>query len=158
MQAGGFAARALAAARATARLVAYARRARTPVIYANDHFGRWQSDFRSLIDEFREGERWGRAIVELLEPRPQDFAVLKPRHSAFYGTPLEFLLGELGTRRLVITGLETDQCILCTAQDAYMRKFGLRIPRNCVATRFPAKGSAALDLMRAHLGADVGRR
>ena len=58
----------------------------------------------------------------------------------------------------MIVGLETDQCILCTAQDAYMRKFSLRVPRNCVATRFPAKGSAALDLMRAHLGADVGPR
>jgi len=84
--------------------------------------------------------------------------VLKPRHSAFYGTPLEFLLSELGTHRLVIAGLETDQCILCTAQDAYMRKFSLRVPRNCVATRFPAKGAAALDLMRDHLGADVSRR
>ena len=84
--------------------------------------------------------------------------MLKPRHSAFYGTPLEFLLSELGTRRLVIVGLETDQCILCTAQDAYMRKFNLRVPRNCVATRFPPKGLAALDLMRAHLGADVRSR
>ena len=84
--------------------------------------------------------------------------MLKPRHSAFYGTPLEFLLSELGTNRLVITGLETDQCVLCTAQDAYMRKFSLRVPRNCVATRFPPKGLAALDLMRAHLGADVRRR
>jgi nicotinamidase-related amidase len=129
-----------------------------PVIYANDHFGKWHSDFRRLIEECREGERCARAIVELLEPRSKDFAVLKPRHSAFYGTPLEFLLGELGTRRLVIAGLETDQCILCTAQDAYVRKFSLRVPRNCVATRFPAKGLAALDLMRAHLGADVRRR
>ena len=80
--------------------------------------------------------------------------MLKPRHSAFYGTPLEFLLSELGTRLLVIAGLETDQCVLCTAQDAYMRKFKLWVPRNCVASRSSARLSAALGFMKANLKAD----
>jgi nicotinamidase-related amidase len=70
-------------------LASAARRAGMPVIYANNHFGNWQSDFHRLIEECRESERCGRAIVALLEPKPKDFAVLKPRHSAFYGTPLE---------------------------------------------------------------------
>ena len=143
LQAGGFAARALAAARATARLAADARRAGMPLIYANDHFGKWHWDFRRLIEECREGERC-RAIVELLEPTPQDFAVLKPRHSAFYGTPLEFLLDELRAECLIITGLTTDSCVLFTAGDAFLRGFKVWVPAECVAATSAAAQRRAL--------------
>src|SRR3712207_4677602 len=74
---------ALAAARRMAPLAARARKAGVPVIYANDNFGRWRSDLRKTIEHcLTEGVR-GEPIVRLLEPQPDDYFVLKPKHSAF---------------------------------------------------------------------------
>jgi len=153
--AGQFARRAVKAAQHTAALAQRARRARMPVIYANDHFGNWQSDFSALLEACRRGARCAREVISLLEPGPRAYAVLKPRHSAFYGTPLEFLLDELGVQRLVLTGIEADICVLCTAQDAHMRRLKLWVPRNCVASRSPARHAAALSFMRINLKADT---
>ena len=72
-------------------------------------------------------------MVELLQPAADDLSILKPRHSAFYGTPLEFLLDELKVRRLILTGIAADICVLFTAHDAYLRKFELWVPSDCVA-------------------------
>ncbi len=63
--------------------------------------------------------------------------MLKPRHSAFFGTPLEFLLDDLGAKRLVITGLTTDSCIMFTAHDAYVRGYRIWVPSDCVAAARP---------------------
>ena len=145
----------LKAAQHTAALARRARRARMPVIYANDHFGNWQSNFSALLESCRRGRGCGRRLLELLEPAPADYAVLKPRHSAFYGTPLEFLLDELGVRRLILTGIETDICVLCTAQDAHMRKLKVWVPRNCTASRSRARFAAALSFMKVNLKADT---
>jgi nicotinamidase-related amidase len=146
---------ALKAARNTARLKDQARRAGISVIYANDHFGNWRSDFPSLVQACREQGGCAAELVNLLEPGPADFSILKPRHSAFFGTPLEFLLDELGVRSLILTGMEADVCVMYTAHDAYMRKFGLRVPRNCVAARSSSRMSAALTFMKQNLKADT---
>jgi len=87
-RAGQFARRALKAAQYTAELGRRARRAGMPVIYANDHFGNWQSDFSALIDACRRGASCSREVIRLIEPGPRDYTVLKPRHSAFYGALL----------------------------------------------------------------------
>jgi nicotinamidase-related amidase len=149
-----FVSRALMAARRARILKGVARRARFPVIYANDHFGNWQADFPALLDECRDGN-CAKELVALLEPDPQDFTVLKPRHSAFYGTPLEFLLDELQVTRLILAGIEADICVMFTAHDAYMRKFDLWVPRNCIASRSVARLDAALELMKANLKAET---
>ena len=154
---GALGAAAVSAARATAKLIAQARRTRMPVIYANDHFGDWHSEFSRLLDACREGNGCGRQVLESVEPGTKDFAILKPRHSAFYGTPLEFLLEELRVGRLILTGLQTDICVMATAQDAYMRKFKLWVPRNCVASESKQRHSAAIELLRANFGADTHR-
>ena len=125
------------------------------MIYANDHFGNWQADMPKLIEKCRDGGGCAAGILELLEPGPDDYTILKPRHSAFYGTPLEFLLDELGTRKLIIAGIETDICVLFAAQDAHMRRFGLWVPRNCVASRSAARHAAALAFIATNLKAKV---
>src|SRR4051812_33581115 len=88
--------RALAAARAVAALGQRARRADVPVIYVNDNFGRWRSDFRSILDHVLDGGCPGKPIAELLRPHPDDYFVLKPKHSGFQFTTLDVLLAHLG--------------------------------------------------------------
>src|SRR4051794_33283593 len=104
----GLGAATLAAARRTAGLKLRLRRARVPVIYANDNFGQWQSNFSALVASCKGLPGDAGRIAELLAPRPDDWSLLKPRHSAFYGTPLDFMLDEIGARNLVLTGVMAD--------------------------------------------------
>lgn len=129
--------RALLIAPRIARLAARCRKAGAPVIYANDNRGRWRSDLRQVVEAaIAEGgdESPGVRIARTLEPRADDYFVLKPRHSAFFMTPLELLLKDLGARRLLLTGVSADQCVLATAHDARMRGFEAVMPRDCVAS------------------------
>ena len=146
---------AVAAAQNAASLKEGAKKHGIPIIYANDNFGNWRSDFPSLVEACMRRRGCAGRLAELLRPEPDDFTLLKPRHSAFFGTPLEFLLDELAVKRLILAGLETDVCVMYTAQDAHMRKFGLWVPRNCTASRSKARQAAALAFMRQNLKADT---
>src|SRR5436189_5936213 len=87
---------ALPAAKQIATLKQMCRQAGVPAIYVNDNFGKWRSDFRTLISHCIEDDTRGRPIVELLKPDPEDYFVLKPKQSGFYSTTLEVLLKHLG--------------------------------------------------------------
>jgi nicotinamidase-related amidase len=154
---GRLARRAVPAARRTAKLKERFAAAKAPCIYANDNFGHWRSEFSSLVEDClgRGGE--SAEIAQMLHPKPGDFSVLKPRHSAFYGTPLEFLLEELEVDSLVVTGLSLDICVFATAQDAYVRKFDLWIPADCVAADTPKHEAHALEHLRRTMKADTRR-
>jgi nicotinamidase-related amidase len=129
-----------------------------PIIYANDNFGKWKSDFRVQVDHcLNDGVR-GQPIVELLQPGEEDYFVLKPKHSAFYATTLDVLLEHLQVRRLVITGMAADICVLFSANDAYMREFEIAIPSDCVASNTQERTHAALTLMERVLKADIRPR
>jgi nicotinamidase-related amidase len=136
-------------------LAGRARRAGVPVIYANDNFGRWRSDFGSLLARVLGEDVRGRPIAERLRPQPEDYIVLKPKHSAFYSTQLDLLLRYLKTRTLVLTGLTADRCVLFTASDAYMRDFRVVVPSDAVASIDPRATRAALAQMRSLFDADV---
>ncbi len=139
--------RAVSAARATAALKAHLRERGCPCIYANDNFGAWNSEFSELIVECERQPGPSADIVALLRPGRDDLRMLKPRHSAFYGTPLEFILEELGTSTLIIAGIAVDMCVMATAQDAHMRKFKMSIPANCIAGFNAAHEKTALEVM-----------
>ncbi|GAA4447730.1 isochorismatase family cysteine hydrolase [Novipirellula rosea] len=126
-----------------------------PVIYANDNFGKWQSDFRSQVDHCLQDNVRGKAIVERLVPESDDYFVLKPMHSAFYGTTLDILLKNLGVTTLVITGVATNICILFTGNDAYMRGYRLWIPGDCVAANTATLSETALEQARMVLKANT---
>jgi nicotinamidase-related amidase len=126
--------RALAAARATAALKQRARGAGVPVVYVNDNFGRWRSDFRSILQHCLRPEVPGRPIAELLKPDEDDYFVLKPKHSGFQFTTLDVLLAHLGAEILVVTGVAGNFCVLFTAHDAYMRDYHLVVPSDCIAS------------------------
>ena len=146
---------AIGAARRTAALKARMRARRAPVIYANDNFGRWESDFEAVVAHCASRGGASAQIARMLAPAPGDRSILKPRHSAFFGTPLEFLLDELHVERLVLAGLAADSCIMFTAHDAYLRKYALRIPGDCVASERDSYRRAALAYLARMLKADV---
>jgi nicotinamidase-related amidase len=126
--------RALAAARAIRAIKGRAKRADIPVVYVNDNFGRWRSDFRTLLKHVTQRGCRGKAIAELLVPEEDDYFVLKPKHSGFQFSALDLLLEHLGARTLILTGVAGNFCVLFTAHDAYMRDYRLVVPRDCVAS------------------------
>lgn len=147
--------RAVPAARHAARLKARARRDGIPCIYANDNFGRWHSEFSALVAECLAKGGPSGEIAQLLLPSHEDWSVLKPRHSAFYGTPLEFLLEELKVETLIVAGLSTDICVLATVEDAHVRGFKVRVPADCSAADTAAHERQALTLMQRTIKADI---
>jgi nicotinamidase-related amidase len=149
--------RALAAARAIASLKKRARQARVPVVYVNDNFGKWRSDFRSTLAHcLREGVR-GKPIAELLKPEEDDYFVLKPKHSGFQFTALEVLLAHLGAETLILTGVAGNFCVLFTAHDAYMRDYHLAVPSDCIASQTEEDDRYALAHMAKVTKADTRR-
>ncbi len=146
---------AVPAARRLSQLCERARERGVPVIYANDNWGRWRSDFRQVVRHvLREGSK-GEPIARLLRPRRQDYFVLKPKHSAFYATTLDTLLEHLGAQTLVLGGFAGDICVLFTAKDAFLREYRVVIPSDCVASVDPADNQAALRYARRVLDADT---
>jgi nicotinamidase-related amidase len=142
-------------ARRIARLKQRCRALGIPVVYVNDNFGKWRSEFSTAVRRcLREPVR-GRPLVRLLEPGTEDYAVVKPKHSGFYATPLDLLLTHLGARSLVLAGLSGDACVLLTAADAYLRAYRLFVPRDCVASADLEANRWALSYMRRVLGADI---
>lgn len=146
---------ALEAARATAELKQRLAAEGVTAIYANDNYGVWQSDFHSLVSTCLGLDGEAGQIAQLLYPQAQDLTVLKPRHSAFYASPLELLLAEMDTRELVVCGLATDMCVQLTAADAFLREFKTWVPADCTAAETPQAKAAALAYMGSVLKCDV---
>src|SRR5919112_5261594 len=138
-----------------AELKRRAKEARVPVIYVNDNFGKWQSDFKKILEHCLEDDVRGRPLVENLKPDDDDYFVLKPKHSGFFSTTLDILLDYLGARTLVLTGLTGDICVLFTAHDAYMRDFNLVVPSDCIASNDPKENEYTLGKMRTLMDADI---
>jgi nicotinamidase-related amidase len=133
-----------------------AKEAGVPVIYVNDNFGKWQSDFKKILEHCLEDDVRGRPLAEALKPDvDDDYFVLKPKHSGFFSTTLDILLDYLGARTLVLTGLTGDICVLFTAHDAYMRDFNLVIPSDCIASADPADNEYTLRKLAGLMDADT---
>src|SRR3954465_7356251 len=142
-------------ARKVLQLKRRAKNAGIPVIYVNDNFGRWRSDFRRQVSHcLRESSR-GHEIGGLLQPDEDDYFVLKPKHSGFFSTTLETLLRYLGSKKLILTGIAGNFCVLFTANDAYMRDYDLIIPSDCTASNTAEENRQALGLMKKFLKADI---
>lgn len=115
------------------RLLHGARASHVPVIYVNDNLGPWRSDAPALIQRCTESGLPGAALVEALAPAPHDLFLLKPRHSAFFGTPLEAVLEDLRVDTLVVTGVSAESCVWMSAADAHTRGYSLVIPADTMA-------------------------
>jgi nicotinamidase-related amidase len=126
-----------------------------PTIYVNDNAGKWRSDLAQVLATCTAQEAKGKALGRLLAPEPADYVVLKPKHSGFYSTPLDTVLTYLGAKRLILTGLTIERCLLVTANDAFLRDYELYVPSDCTAAIDPGDEAAAQRLLERVLGADT---
>lgn len=146
---------ALPVAARIARLRQRCRAADVPVIYANDNYGQWRSDFRDVVAICAHADSLGAPLAAAVPPAEYDYFVLKPMHSGFYQTPLEALLQNLGATRLILTGLSGDSCVLATAADGRMRGFEVLVPADCTASISKPRNDGALRLLRESLQIDT---
>jgi nicotinamidase-related amidase len=146
---------AIQAADAIASLRDEATQADVPVVYVNDNYDQWHSERSRLVEMCLADTCRGRPLAERLEPRPDDYFVIKPQFSGFYSTNLPVLLPHLGARRLILTGVAADICILFTAADAHMREYDLWVPEDAVASSDPRRTEWALEIMRVSMKADT---
>jgi nicotinamidase-related amidase len=135
------------------RLVARAQDEGVEVIYVNDNYGDWNSSAEELAQSALDGARPD-LVEPLLPPDGADF-VIKARHTIFYMTPLEYLLGQKEIGHLVLTGQVTEQCILYSALDAYVRHLDVSIPRDGVAHIHENLADAAVEMMERNMGAEI---
>jgi nicotinamidase-related amidase len=125
----------------------------TMVVYVNDNYDRWEATREDLVQRALEGKRPD--LVEPIAPREPVPFLPKGRHSIFYETALAHLLSVNDVERIVLVGQVTEQCILYSALDGYIRGYAVSIPPDAVAHIDPELARAALRMMETNLHADV---
>jgi nicotinamidase-related amidase len=138
---------------AVSELIASARRNAALVVYVNDNHDDWSAGRRELVDWALAGA--DPSLVAPVAPEPSFPFIVKARHSAFYETQLDYMLRRQEVRRLVLAGQVTEQCILYTALDAYVRHYEVTIARDAVAHIHPDLADAALEMMRRNMRAKI---
>jgi nicotinamidase-related amidase len=132
-------------------LIAAAGERDVPVVYVNDNYGDWNSSPDELASAAMDGARAD--LVEPILPPDDALFVIKARHTIFYETPLNYLLTQIGAQAIVLAGQVTEQCILYSALDAYVRHLEVRIPRDGVAHIHPDLADAACRMMERNMDA-----
>jgi nicotinamidase-related amidase len=123
------------------------------LVYVNDNYGDFTAEFSDIVSSALDAARPD--LVRPIVPGEGSRMVTKVRHSVFYSTPVAYLLGRLGTKRLILTGQVTEQCILYSALDAYVRHFPVVIPTDAVAHIDAELGAAALKMMEQNMDAEL---
>ncbi|WP_108672525.1 isochorismatase family cysteine hydrolase [Peribacillus acanthi] len=126
-----------------------------PIIYVNDHYNLWQANYEKIIEKCSNEKN--SHIIEKIAPNHDDFFLIKPKHSGFYGTALNTLLYHLGAKKLILTGIAGNICVLFTANDAYMREFSLLCPTDCIASADQNDNEYALRMMAHVLKANTSK-
>lgn len=121
----------------------------TELIWVNDNHGDFTVTWKDLSQIALDGERPD--LVEPVVPPDGSSFVQKVRHSAFYNSALDHLLNEGKVEVLVLAGQVTEQCILYTALDAYIRGFEVRVAPDAVIPIEPELGEAALKMMESNM-------
>jgi nicotinamidase-related amidase len=134
-------------------LVERAQRDQTPIVYVNDNYGDWGAGRPEIVERAIAGR--AADLVEPIVPAEGTWFIAKARHSIFYETQLEYLLREQGIERVVLVGQVTEQCILYSALDAYVRHFKVAVPADAVAGIHEDLADAALRMMERNMRADI---
>ena len=126
-----------------------------PIIYINDHYNLWQADFEKIIATCQHEQNTD--IIEQIKPTNDDYFLIKPKHSAFYGTALQTLLHQLKIDTLILTGIAGNICVLFTANDAYMREYKIWAPEDAIASADIQDNQYALTMMNQVLKASTAK-
>jgi nicotinamidase-related amidase len=138
----------------TAGLIYRAReREDVDLIYVNDNYGDFTADRDTMVKQALDGAH--PELVKPILPEEDSLFLQKVRHSAFYATSLGYLLNRLGTERVILTGQVTEQCVLYSALDAYVRHFEVMVASDGVAHIDAELGKAALRMMESNMRATV---
>lgn len=123
------------------------------LIYVNDN----HEDFTAQSSDIVAAALGGAhpELVRPLVPEPGCRFLAKVRHSVFYSTALDYLLGRLEVSRVVLTGQVTEQCILYSALDAYVRHYSVVVTADAVAHIDDGLGAAALAMMERNMSAEI---
>ncbi|AJD89866.1 isochorismatase family protein [Jeotgalibacillus malaysiensis] len=124
-----------------------------PVIYVNDNFDHWQDNTDAVVEECLNAK--GKPVVEKIRPEDDDYFIIKPKHSGFFGTQLDILLKQLEVERVIIAGVATDICVLFTANDAHMREYEICVPEDCSAAETQEAHDSAMRIIEQSLDADI---
>jgi nicotinamidase-related amidase len=135
------------------KLVARAADEGAEIVYVNDNYGDWNSSQEELAERALNGRRSD--LVEPVMPPAGASFVVKARHTIFYMTPLEYLLSQKGVDHVVLVGQVTEQCILYSALDAYVRHLRVSVPRDAVAHIHDDLADAALAMMERNMRAEL---
>jgi nicotinamidase-related amidase len=147
--------RALPAADKILKLKKKAKARNIPVIYVNDNFGQWRSDWEEVFEICVKDNSRGRELSMKMKPDKDDYFVLKPKHSGFYSTTLEVLLESLGAKTLILTGIAGNICVLFTANDAHMREYKVIAPEDCMASNTKEDDDYTLRQLSGVFGIDT---
>jgi nicotinamidase-related amidase len=123
------------------------------LVYVNDNYGDFAATRDDLVARASAGRRPD--LVAPIVPRAGTAFLPKVRHSAFYSTTLEYLLQQRGIEEVVLAGQVTEQCILYSALDAYVRHYRVSVPSDAVAPIDTDLGDAALRMMQRNMRAAV---
>jgi nicotinamidase-related amidase len=134
-------------------IVQRARAGDVPIVYVNDNHGDWSAGRPELCRRALEGS--DPSLVEPIVPDEQAAFLVKARHSIFYETQLDYMLRHQAIERIVLTGQVTEQCILYSALDAYVRHYSIVIPRDAVAHIHKDLADAALRMMEINMAAEI---
>jgi nicotinamidase-related amidase len=140
------------------RLLPRLRRAHVPVLWLNwamrpDLLEAWPNQLHGF-DPFGRGTgigsvlpghpgrvlvkgSWDAAIFDQLDVGADDVFVDKHQISGFWGTPLDSILGNMRTQTLLFAGVNLDQCVMCTLQDAFFLGYDCLLLEDCCATLSP---------------------
>ena len=145
----------VALAKSIAKLKKRCKSLGIPTIYVNDNRGRWRSDISAVLRHCLRTQSPGREMTKLLVPEPDDYIVLKPKHSPFYASPLQTILDSIGARIAIVAGVTTNACILIAAGDLHVRDFRLFVSADCVAALTEREHRRSLDVMKNSFDADT---
>ena len=123
------------------------------IVYVNDNYGDWNASRDDLVCRALHGEH--PELVEPIQPQHDYPFIWKPRHSAFYETALGYLLNSHDIQRVVLTGQVTEQCILYSALDAYIRHLDVVVPPDAAVPLHPHLADAALEMVRRNMRAQT---
>jgi nicotinamidase-related amidase len=136
-------------------LIAAARKAGVPVIYANDaHLKGIDHELKLWGDHALAGTP-GADVIPELAPAAGDYIVPKRRYSAFFQTDMKILLDELGVDTVAVCGMHTHMCCRHTAADAYQYGSDIIAPEDGLDAFTAEDHEAGMAYLKGTYGAEI---